>query len=535
MRSWILWVGLMATGLLVAALAYGCGETSFGTCADNGTCIRDGGLLDGTGAGDTSTDVVAPSQDGGAGDDGSVLLHRDAATGEAGPGACNTMFEPKDEACLVDATYGVFVSPNGTASGAGTKESPLNSIDAGISLAVMQGGATPKSVYVCAGTYDETIAIAAARDKVKVYGGFACSDWSYTGVVPVLAPSTQGPALTLTGLTSALFVDLEIDAQSAPSTPPDAGSAAGASSIAVLANSVTGVEFRRTKLVAGNGQPGADGVLVGYAFPATAELNGNPADGGTGGAANSPTCPGGGVTTGGKGGDAPNGNGSVGLPSLGAGAGGTSSDCFNSNLGGGNGASASASADGAGALGLGSFASGVWLPAAGAVGVAGTPGQGGGGGGAASTMTGGGGGGGSGGCGGAGGGGGGGGGASVPVLAVESGVTLTNAMLRSGTAGNGGVGVAGQPGQSTAANGGGNPSPGGCLGGRGGSGGAGGAGGGGAGGVSAGILYQGTAPTVDTATTSNFTQGAAGLKGTGGVPGTNDGINGSTGIQVAGQ
>ncbi len=208
MRSWILWVGLMATGLLVAALAYGCGETSFGTCADNGTCIRDGGLLDGTSAGDTSTDVVVPPPDGGAGDDGSVPPHRDAATGEAGPGACNTTLEPKDEACLVDATYGVFVSPKGTASGAGTQESPLNSIDAGISLAVMQGGATPKSVYVCAGTYDETIAIAAARDKVKVYGGFACSDWSYTGVMPVLAPSTQGPALTLTGLTSALFVDL---------------------------------------------------------------------------------------------------------------------------------------------------------------------------------------------------------------------------------------------------------------------------------------------------------------------------------------
>ena len=54
---------------------------------------------------------------------------------------------------------------------------------------------------------------------------------------------------------------------------------------------------------------------------------------------------------------------------------------------------------------------------------------------------------------------------------------------------------------------------GGCPGGRGGTGGAGGAGGGGAGGVSGGILYKGTVPTVDTATTSKFTQGQAGTKG----------------------
>jgi hypothetical protein len=40
---------------------------------------------------------------------------------------------------------------------------------------------------------------------------------------------------------------------------------------------------------------------------------------------------------------------------------------------------------------------------------------------------------------------------------------------------------------------------------------------------------------MDSATTSNFVQGQAGLKGAGGVPGTNDGINGPTGIQVLAQ
>ena len=51
--------------------------------------------------------------------------------------------------------------------------------------------------------------------------------------------------------------------------------------------------------------------------------------------------------------------------------------------------------------------------------------------------------------------------------------------------------------------------------------------------MSAGILYKGTAPTVDSMTTSLFTQGQAGTKGSGGVPGTNDGVNGSTGVQVS--
>jgi hypothetical protein len=51
--------------------------------------------------------------------------------------------------------------------------------------------------------------------------------------------------------------------------------------------------------------------------------------------------------------------------------------------------------------------------------------------------------------------------------------------------------------------------------------------------VSAGVLYKGNAPTIDSASTSRFVQGQMGTKGTGGVPGTNDGSNGLVGIQVA--
>ena len=43
MRRWMLWFGVMAAAALVVALGYGCGETTSGTCADNGTCTDDGG------------------------------------------------------------------------------------------------------------------------------------------------------------------------------------------------------------------------------------------------------------------------------------------------------------------------------------------------------------------------------------------------------------------------------------------------------------------------------------------------------------
>ena len=50
--------------------------------------------------------------------------------------------------------------------------------------------------------------------------------------------------------------------------------------------------------------------------------------------------------------------------------------------------------------------------------------------------------------------------------------------------------------------------------------------------MSAGVAYKGTAPALDAMSSAKFAQGQAGPKGTGGVPGVNDGINGPTGIQV---
>ena len=102
MRGWILWVGLMAAALLVAAaLVYGCGETSFGTCADNGTCIPDGGLDAAAGADDATTRRrAAPAGQAGPGEDVNVPQKKDGGDRRRRGGprcACKTDLEPKDE------------------------------------------------------------------------------------------------------------------------------------------------------------------------------------------------------------------------------------------------------------------------------------------------------------------------------------------------------------------------------------------------------------------------------------------------------
>ena len=500
----------------LALLACGQSFTTAASTGDAGERAIDAGAIDAN-----TPIVVFPPPKGGI---------------DAGP--CDPTGEPKDTPCLVDETYAVFVSAGAT-NGTGTRAAPVGSIDAGLSLAVREAdGGGPKIVIVCAGKYDETITIDSTRDKERVFGGFqrTGSNWTYVGdapSMPVLAPSAQGVPLTLTGLTGALFADIEIDAQSAPSTSPDAGSASGASSIGVVATGSTGIEFRRAKIAAGNGQPGADGVLVQYTFPSATALLGNAADGGAGGLAKTVTCPDGQITTGGKGGDAPNGNGNRGLPALATGAAGTSAQCVNQGQGGQAGSVGSPAPNGSGALTFGAFVANSWTPTGATSAQSGGPGQGGGGGGGGDmSAPGGGGGGGAGGCGGAGRGGGGGGGASAAIAAINAQVALTGVATACGRGGNGGGGVTGQPGQLQDGVGGFPSQLGGCQGGHGGTGGAGGAGGGGAGGACAGVLYKGASPILDTTTGSKFVPGSAGTKGKGGVPGVNDGIDGPTGVQV---
>jgi hypothetical protein len=467
-------VGLGSLALLANACGEDCtvSKTCSGAVADSGSSGGEGGL-------DSGADVVQP------------------------PAGCDPSADPKDApACVVDG-FGVFVdATGGNDANAGTKASPVKTITA----AIGKVGNKPR-IYVCEGTYAEHVKLTSA---VSLYGGFACGAWTYSGTKAKVQPADGAkPTLDVTSknITIADFYLLGAE-QGAPN------------SVAVRVTDSTKIVFMRTRLEGRAGVDGSPGVRVDFtAFPTQSDLNGIDATGVAAGGERAVNCPGSQTTKGGKGG-ASGFDGDPGTPSLGGGAGGTVSQCQMSNTGGQPGTSGTTPAAAAGAQKAGALIAGEWTPEPGTAGTSGTPGQGGGGG--AGLGGGFGGGGGAGGCGGAAGGGGNGGGASVPLISINSDVSLRVSELVAAKGGNGGPGVQGQQGQQLFGFGG-NKNGGGCGGGNGAKGGNGGASGGGAGGLSVGILYKGTKPTLDATT---ITTGAFGTKGLGGAPGMNDGIDG---------
>jgi len=428
-----------------------------------------------------------------------------------GPIACPSGKEPKDDPSCVADSLGIFVSAAGNDSAAGTKAAPVKTLTQAFKLA--KSGSKPR-VFVCEGNYLES---ADLTDATSVFGGFKCADWSYSGIKPKFAATKPDWVLHIDGVNGAIQIDdVELDGADVPAAMK------GSSSIALFANASMNVTLVRLMLTGGVPQAGSDGTRQDFSFPdPMTKLIGNDAMGSNGGAANQFTmCPGGGTTTGGKGGD--NGfAGSPGQPNYGAGQGGASSNCGVDGTGkNGNPPSMSAK-DGIGAAGLGSLSSSGWAPGLGVKGDDGQPGQGGGGG--YGSGGGGGGGGGAGGCGGVGGGGGAGGGASVALASLNSNIKVLSSTLIARSAGKGGNGAMGQTGQSPGGLGG-NRTAAGCLGGNGGAGGSGGGGGGGAGGVSVGVLYKGPHPMSDSATLAGTMVGAKGGKGTGTAG--NDGADG---------
>ena len=131
----------------------------------------------------------------------------------------------------------------------------------------------------------------------------------------------------------------------------------------------------------------------------------------------------------------------------------------------------------------------------------------------------GGGGGGAGGCGGSGGRGGGGGGGSIAIASMGSTVDLTACVLVAGVGGNGGAGGSGQDGQAGAAGGDNNQLAAHAAGAFGGNGAGGSGGAGGTGGIAVDILASGSKVTSDTATMQNATFGAPGAGGQAGAAG----------------
>ena len=432
---------------------------------------------------------------------------------------CDLSADPKDAPKCVDSGVGIFVDSSKSDLNDGSRATPVATIGHALALAKTK---SVRRIYVCEGTYAEDVLL---MQNTSIYGGFKCGDWSYTGNKPVVGKTQL--AMKLDGVNNVVIEDLEADAKDADGT--------NRNSIGALINASTGVTLKRVKLTAGRGNDGTNGTASSNYTPVAQNdmsIAGKNASGIVGGAphvcalcTDTKNSVGG---AGGTGGSAPS-DGSDGSPNLNGvnpidgkkGHAKPSVDCTGHD--GPNGGAGSP----AGAPTALATLTTSWTPANGAPGTNGGVAQGGGGGGGGTDNTnllGGAGGGGCGGCGGGLGNGGTGGGASLGLLSVQSTVTLTASEVITRQAGNGGAGAAGQVGQPGGFTG--QASIPGCFGGTGGTGGAGGSGSGGAGGISVPVVYKGTLPTMDSATTSKLVAGTKGLKGTGGTPAVNDGPDG---------
>jgi hypothetical protein len=473
-----------------AVIAWSCaGILPHDDCLDYGTCTglaAEGGPGGEAGGGD-------------GGGEGGVVI----------PATCDLTKSAKDSPDCVDDGVGIFASPAGDDTAPGTKLKPVRSITKAVELAT---AATKPRVYLCAGTYNDSVEV---KTPVSIFGGFTCTppgDWKNTGAGVTWNATKPDFALRISGVGSKVFVDdVEIDAKD--------GSAPGESSIAVFVADSAEVAFERVVIIAAKGITGTTSTK---ASAKTNASKGGAAVNPAGGTGAKNMCVDG-DSTGGVGGTIGVNNATAGEPqALGAGQpGAIGGDC--AGAGAGKAGATGASGDLALATSTrGKLTSMLWTPTGGASGGPGKKAQGGGGGGA---RAGAGGGGGAGGCGGDGGGGGGGGGASIAAVVVASKVTFATSKLSSALAGDGGGGAGGQPGQPHGGGGAGGtgvPDDG-CPGGQGGEGGNGGAGGGGAGGISTPILYKGTLPTM---TDTTLTKGTAGTKGRGGDAIGPDGLDG---------
>ena len=460
----------------------------------------------------------------------STFSSSDAGTQKA-PADCNTNADPKDSPACVDDSIGIFVSAAGADTNAGTKAAPLRTVGVALTKADVQHD----RIYVCSGTYPETVKL---TGPVSIYGGYSCADWSYAGTAggtaPKIGPSGPGYALDVESVGKACVIeDVELDAQS--------GQNPGDSSIAVFVSSSPGpITFRRVTVVAGDGARGGEAAATnnwGTSFP-TAN-GGTQADHDNGAPANlCPACIDGTTSTGGAGGgkDQNGADGGPPIPENPSGHNGNGgiapgdTSCTAPPHAGADGNNANGGASGAATPGT--LVAAGWTVSLGTAGANGGIAQGGGGGQGLNTAGAfnGGGSGGCGACGGAGGAGGGSGGSAFAILIFQSGVVADSCTLTVGKGGDGQAGGIGQPGQSGGA--GGAPAAGGgagCSGATGGNGGKGAGGGGGAGGNAIAIAYVGTQPSVIGGTQIEGNAGAPGSGGKGAA--ANDGAVGSPGAK----
>jgi hypothetical protein len=109
------------------------------------------------------------------------------------PPGCDGTKDPKDDACGVTDSVGVFVSAaTGGDDTDGTKAKPLRTIGKAMEKARATGR---RRIYVCEGTYVESLVLDSMADGLRFYGGFTCGDFVWTGAKAKIAPASSGYAL----------------------------------------------------------------------------------------------------------------------------------------------------------------------------------------------------------------------------------------------------------------------------------------------------------------------------------------------------
>lgn len=141
---------------------------------------------------------------------------------------------------------GVFVANTGSRTAAGTRERPIDTIQAAIDLAKRVG----KRVYVCGGTYEEAITVV---DSISIIGGLDCTanEWRNGGPVTRIVSPTS-PAMHASDIVSPTRIEgIELVA-------PDA-TAPSQSSIGLLIGNSRGLVIARSTIIAGDAAKGEDG------------------------------------------------------------------------------------------------------------------------------------------------------------------------------------------------------------------------------------------------------------------------------------
>lgn len=148
----------------------------------------------------------------------------------------------------VTEAFGVFVAPGGSDQNGGTRRSPFATIGAAIKSAKPQA----KRVYVCAGTYGESVELASA---VSLVGGYDCNDpsaWRRAAGARSTIAGTTVPALRAKDITSTTrFEGFTV-------TAPDAKDP-GTSSIGLWAENAGKLAIVDASITAGRGADGAPG------------------------------------------------------------------------------------------------------------------------------------------------------------------------------------------------------------------------------------------------------------------------------------